>query len=238
VIATPRMCSPTFLKAVDWSNMARPPVSGPVVIPNCLEMKLHWTLGGARCSNVLHGMNSFPAPLDPTLAEQLFAAMKANTSTTAFLGICTPGLAFTGVSVKDLRTANQADLPSTGGAALGTSADPPLASNAALVVTLRTAQSGQGFRGRIYLLGLVASTLDDANTFSDATNGIATAFVEGIRQVMSTNTMPMGVAQRALGAGTHHDGSPWAARPADIIPVVSVDVANTRVDSQRRRLGR
>lgn len=218
--------------------MARPPVAGAVVIPDCLECKLHWLIGGVRCSNVLHGTNSFPAPLDPTLPEQLFSAIKAATSTTAWLALLSPTVSFTGVSVKDLRTANQSELLSTGGAALGTGTGDPLSAGTALVVTHRTQQSGQGYRGRSYLAGMVASTLTDPNSFSAAANSAALAFLEGVRQVMASNTMPMVVAQRALAAGTHHDGSPWSARPADVVPVIALDIANPRVDTQRRRLGR
>jgi len=201
-------------------------------------MELHWTIAGQRCSNVLHGTNSFPAPIDPGIAEDLFSSIKAATSTTAWLALLSPTVSLDAVSIKDLRTANQAELLSTSGAALGTGTGDPLASSTALVVTHRTQQSGQGFRGRSYLAGMVASTLSDPNTFSPSANAAALAFLEGVRQVMSSNSMPMVVAQRALGAGTHHDGSPWSARPADVVPVIALDIANTRVDTQRRRLGR
>jgi len=66
----------------------------------------------------------------------------------------------------------------------------------------------------------------------------AVAFVDGIRSVMDTNTVPMGIAQRALNSGTHHDGSPWEARAASVIDVIASTIANPRVDSQRRRTGR
>lgn len=218
--------------------MARLPVAGPVVIPNAEEIKLHWAFAGRLFSNVLHGNLTTAGPLNPALAETIFAALKTQTSTTAWLAECSTNLSFTGVSIKDLRAANNPELLSTGPAALGTGVTNAMPLNASLVITLRTAQSGPGFRGRVYLAGMLATGVTDGLHFTQAFSDAAVAFVQGIQSVATAQQTPLVVAQRALAAGTHADGSPFAARSASVVPVIAVVQENLRVDSQRRRTGR
>lgn len=227
-----------LLSCPDWNIVGRLPVAGPVQIPNCIEVRLMWAEGSRRMANVLHGNLTAAGPLAPTLPETLFQAIKSASSTTAWLAHIAPAVELAGVGVKDLRQMYQVEYVSTGLPAPGTAADAALPLQSALVVTLRTAQSGQGFRGRAYMPGLTIGSLADPRTFNDTVSSAAKAFIDGVNSVMSTNGFPMVVAQRALQAGTHHDGSPWPARSAQVVPVVSTDIANKRVDTQRRRLGR
>jgi hypothetical protein len=140
--------------------------------------------------------------------------------------------------VKDLRAANNPEYLSSSGPAAGTAVGAAASINTALVATLRTAQAGRGFRGRVYLAGLTNASLASSRQWDGPTGTDAVAFVEGLRTVMNTNSIPMVVAQRALQAGTDVNGNPLPARLADTVPVVLVDIANPRVDTQRRRLGR
>jgi hypothetical protein len=199
---------------------------------------MHWSESGHLFSNVLHGAHSSGGPIDPAVPETIFAAIKAATSTTTWLTHLSPTVNFTGVSLKNLSVANEPEVPSVGGAALGTGVGQPLGINSALVVTLKTARSGPAFRGRTYLGGLVASTLTDPFNFSPTVGADAVAFMTGVSGVLTSNGFPLVVAQRALQAGTHADGSPWAARPASTQPVTTISIVNPRVDSQRRRSGR
>ena len=201
-------------------------------------MAVVWTQANRTFKNVFHGAFTGSRPINPSLAETLFVALKAATSTTSWLSRVHTSCSLVAITIKDLNSAYQPAFSSTGAAALGTATGIALPLNSALVVTLRTNQSGQGYRGRAYLGGMNDAQLADSRTFSTAAGAAAQAFVDGIRNIMDTNTIPMAIAQRALAAGTHHDGSPWEARPAALVDVVSISIANPRVDSQRRRLGR
>lgn len=218
--------------------MARVPVAGPVVIPAAIQLKMEWVNGSRAFSNILHGTYAGTRPVPPTLAETVFSAIKAASSTTAWMTHLPAEVEFTGVSLKDLNTQHQVDNPSNSGAALGTAAGLASPLNTALVVTLTTAQSGSGFRGRVYLAGMVNEDQQSSTLWSAAVGAAAVAFVQGIQGVMLANGMPMAIGQHALNAGTHHDGSPWEARPAAIVPVTGVSIRNPRIDTQRRRLGR
>lgn len=220
--------------------MARLPVPGPVVINNAMEMKLHWSFGGHNLTNVFHGtLSSTPADFD-ALATSLFSAIKANSATTAWLALCHSSLTFASVSVKDLRTAHQSDHLSVGAVVLGTGTGQPMALNSALVITLRTANSGPGFRGRCYLAGMISEASFDGIHLPQNISDAGVAFVQGVRTAMSTNNVPMGVAQRSLAADP--SAPPGSAnsqpRSSGIVPVTSVLQENLRVDSQRRRTGR
>jgi hypothetical protein len=218
--------------------MGRLPVAGPIQIPNCIEVRLIWNTTEGKFSNVLHGNLTAAGPINPGLAQTLADAIRAAASTTAWLTHLVTDTSFYQVGIKDLRAPNNPEYLSTATASLGTGVGDPLAYGSALVVTLRTGQSGQGFRGRVYLGGLVAASLLNPKRFTDAVGAAGKNFVDGVNSIMATNQIPLVVAQRALQAGTHLDGSPWEARPAGVLPVTSTDIANPRVDSQRRRLGR
>lgn len=218
--------------------MARLPVAGPIVIPNGIEVALHWSHPSGTFRNVFHGTNSAAGPVNPGLASTLFSAIKANAATTTFFVHLHTTVQFVGVSIKDLRAPNNPELPSTGTALAGTGPDDPVAISNALVVTLRTAFAGKGFRGRVYLAGFTIVAQDSMKVWDTGVGTDAVAFVEGIRTVLGTNNIPMAVGQRALQAGSDVHGNPMPARAAAVIPVISTDIANPRIDTQRRRLGR
>lgn len=218
--------------------MVRIPVGGPLVIRDCIEVKLHWSDSLGTFANVLHGNLTAVGPINPALAETLFSAFKAHAATVAWLADLATTVSFTGVSIKDLRAAHNPEFPSGGGPAFGTAVGPATSIGSALVVTLRTAQSGREFRGRVYLAGLTQAALASARQWDGLVGSRATAFIEGIRSVMSTNSIPMVIAHRALNAEEPVVPGSDPARLDGVVPVVSVDIANPRVDTMRRRLGR
>jgi hypothetical protein len=228
----------SFTQWKEARKLARSPVAGPVVIPACAEIKLKWHDGQKTFMNVLHGAHVSGASIPASDPETVFAAIKAAASTTTWLTHIAPAVTLIGVSIKNLAVANEPEMPSTGAAVAGTGVGQPLALSSALVVTLKTAKSGQAYRGRVYLGGMVAAALADAFNFTTQVGGDAVAFVTGVNGALTTAGYPLVVAQRALASGTHTDGSPWAARPAGTQPVTSVSIVNPRADTQRRRLGR
>lgn len=220
----------------------RPPVKGPVVIPNCAEIKVLWTQGSLTLNNVFHGALTAAGPMNPAVAESIFSALKANTATTTWLGHLSTSISLSGVHVKDLRAANNPTLTSTGLPVLGTGTGSVLPQDNALVITLKTAFSGKGYVGRVYLPGLDSAQLADSRHWISTTvfDNAALGFVNAVNSAMTAQGLPWVLGRRALQANTDPAAPPHLQqnRPADTIPIASAAVTDHRVDSQRRRLGR
>jgi hypothetical protein len=219
--------------------MARPPVKGPIVIPSCAEVKLEWLINGVVMTNVVHSELIPAGPIDPAVATSIFSGIKSQAASTAWFAHLHPEVSFTAVEVKDLRAANNASYRSTGIAMVGTGTGTPLSQGTAMVITLRTNKSGRGFTGRLFLGGLDSSVLSTARNFATTQLDLAVAFVNGINSVVTPLLGRLVVAQRALAADpTSQNPAMTQPRQATTVPVISVDYADTRVDSQRSRLGR
>jgi len=220
---------------------ARPPQRGPIVIPNCALVRWVWQQNGVTLSINLFAQLSAAGPLNPAVAETIFSAGKANAATTAWLAHCSPSLSLSGVHVKDLRAANNPTLASTGASLAGTGTGAPLSQATAMAVTLRTAQSGRGFVGRVFLPGMVDSVLANARTFDEVVAGpAAVAFVQGLQAAATASIGAPVLAQRQLLASTVAGAPPPynSPRPANTIPITGVNIASPLVDTQRRRVGR
>lgn len=218
--------------------MARLPVVGPVVIPNCVECRILWTIGARTFANVVHGQSAGGAAATDAGAQAIFSGLSTQFSGSGWNGMVHPTVSLFAVELKSLHNPNLVQHVSTGAAVPGTATGAGAPMNVALVVTLRTANSGRAFRGRVYLGGLADVALGNMLDSSTAANTAAAAFITGLMTVMSSNSMPMCIAQRALQAGTDKKGNPLPARAANIVPVTTASVINPRLDSQRRRTGR
>jgi hypothetical protein len=231
-----------LLDTVAKQHYARPPVAGPVVIPNCAEVKVDWVMGGMTLTNVLHGALTAAGPLNPAMAESIFTALKAAAATTTWLGHLHPSISLVGVRVKDLRQANQPTLASSSAGTVGTGTGTELPQDSALAVTLRTAFSGKGYTGRIYLPGLDSAQLADSRHWIStvAFDNAAIGFANAINTAMTGQGIPWVLGRRALAANTTAGAPPAYAvpRPADTIPIVAAALTDHRIDSQRKRLGR
>jgi hypothetical protein len=218
--------------------MARPIDKSVTTIPNCAEVTIQWATGSRGWMNVLHGGWTGAQAPTAALAEILFTAVKAALTSSGFAGNLHTDASVTGVKIKDLRSPNLGFVFSTSAAASGTGAGSLVSLATAIVVTQATAGSGRGFRGRSYLAGLDSDALASHITASAAADTNAAAFMEAIRTAMQANSIPMVIAQRALLAGESASGAPMGPRSATTIPVTQCRIVNSRLDSQRRRLGR
>lgn len=216
--------------------MARTPVKGPVVIPNCAEVLVNYTQNGQRMSNVFHGALTAAGPINPNMGETIFSAIKAAAATTTWLTHVDPACSIVGVTVKDLRAPNNTAVESSSGGVPGTGTGSPLSQGSALCITGLTNQSGRGFRGRTYLPGLESASMTSARLVTQATADAGVAYVGAINNAMTASGLPMVIAQRALNADPAPGGLP--ARNATTVPVTGFVARDLRIDSQRRRLGR
>lgn len=218
--------------------MPRTPVPGPIVIPACIQIRQNWVSGGREWHVVLHGAKPTSGLVDQALATTLANAFTTALTSSGWVTHLPPATQFDGVTVKDLTSANLPEFNSNIAptAGTGTAAAAPL--NAAVVVTLRTAKAGRQWRGRSYLGGFGSDALTTPTQIAGAAGTAAAAFVEACRQGTITNGCGMGLAQRALAAGTDSHGNPLAARAAHLEPITACEMAHGRIDSQRRRTGR
>jgi hypothetical protein len=208
------------------------------VIPNCVEIRARWEVAGQSFSNIWHGTSPTGTAATDANAQALFSSISSAFTSSGWSGFVHPSCTFFQIGIKSLHVANQVEHFSTGAAVPGaaTGAGAPL--NAAIVVTLRTAQAGRAFRGRSYLGGLADTALANMFQSSAAANTAAAAFITGVMAGLSAISAPMCIAQRALQAGTDHQGNAVPARAANTVPVTLAEVHNARIDSQRRRTGR
>jgi hypothetical protein len=224
--------------------MARKPQPGPVVIANGIQVNITWGQGTRTYRNVLHGTYSGTRPLPTTLAEALFSGFKTQLTSSGFSGDLHSDMSMTGVSIKDLNSANQPFVFSTSAAQAGTGAGTAIPNQVAIVVTLATGLSGKAYRGRVYLGGLDSGTVlnSDQHTALAGTN--AAAFINGVLSVMNSNAIVPSVFGRALQAGETKPppgsttGNPLPARSAQMTPITQARIVSQRFDSQRKRLGR
>jgi hypothetical protein len=220
----------------------RPPVKGPVIIPNCVQVSVFWTYSGQSVANVYHG-NYTGVPLVSTVANTIYQALVAAPSTTAWLAKLHTSIFLMGVEVKDLRAANNPTYESaTGAGHPGVSAGGQTSAATALVISLRTAKSGKGFFGRTYLPGITQDNMLDARHWDNTKlEALSNAYVTGIQTAMQASGFAMCVAQRALAANADPNAPPAqkVARAANADNIVTgIKWTDNRVDTQRRRLGR
>lgn len=221
--------------------MARDPgrIAGPIVIPNCVAVLIQWSLPNTKTvNNVLHASVASGFSATSTVAQAIYAAIIASAGFTSWKANINSGVSLTGVSLRDLRSANLPLVTSTGAATPGTGAGTALPPGDALVVTLRTAQAGRQFRGRVYLPGLDSTALAAGGVAAAATVTNSKAFVDAVSAALTSSSMTLALGQAARQQYTSAKGTVHAARAAAVQPVTSTVTRNNIIDHQRRRAGR
>lgn len=182
-------------------------------IPNAVQVRLLWNLGGAGAVNVLHAIAPAGFVVNQSTCNTLGAAIKSQyTSTWAVRNHTTVQLVRVGL--RDRRTPNTTEFLDAGAAVSGTSAAGDiLPAQNALCITLRTALSGKSYRGRIYLGGMTENENSVGGVVGSATEISATGFLTGISSAMTASGLTLAVASRGADASvvtqttTHQDGS-------------------------------
>lgn len=218
--------------------MARKPTAGKVQCAQTAEISLLWDADGRQFKNVLHAQYTGVFTGSAAQATTLFTAFKTAMTSSAWVSHISTTCSLIGVTIKDLNIVSQPEIKSSGTAQPGTNATPPLALSNALVVSLRTKNAGREWRGRTYLGGLGSDVLISSTQCSGPAGVAAVAFMTAVRGALATNQYTEAILQRALDAGQDIHGNPLPARTAHAEPVTAEDIANPRIDSQRRRTGR
>jgi hypothetical protein len=212
-------------------------IAGPIVIPNAIEVDLVWNLAsGKQVKNVLHGQVAAGFNATSAVAQAIYASVIASGSWTAWAAFVHTTASLAAINLRDLRTANMPVVSSTGAATPGTGAGVALPPGSSLVVTLRTASAGRGFRGRVYLPGLDSGLLTAATgAASAAGNTAALNFITAVQTGLTASAVTLSIANPARQAYTGRKGRAIGARAAGIINVTSIVTRLTALTSQRRR---
>ena len=214
-------------------------IAGPVVIPNCVRVELKWTTPNGRTAlNVLHG--SVGGGFTPTasIANALLSGLTTGGTFGTLAVLLSTATELAGVSLLDMRSANNAAVDSTGTAAPGTSGADPLSPATALVITERTAKAGPGFRGRIYIPGWTNDAVGLLAAASTSAVGALQNWADTFIGVFAAEGLTLSLAQPARAAYTGTSGTAHAARAAHLEPITQMVVRNGFWDNQRRRGGR
>jgi hypothetical protein len=206
------------------------------VIPNCVQVVLNWSLEDGRLAhNVLHGRVSGSFTPTAPVAQAIFAGLSSGAPFVAWNSTLAPTTSFTGVSLRDLRVANQPIVSSTGAGVPGTATGESLPNETAIVVTLRTAQAGRSARGRMYTMGYGTIALAPGNVVAAGIVSSLGTWAATIQGVFSANglTFCLGLPHRL--AYTSVAGTPHAERFATTLDITSTVVRDNHWDSQRRR---
>lgn len=131
--------------------------------------------------------------------------------------------------VVDARTQGAPLVISERDAVAGTGGSEPMALNACLLLTLRTALRGRSYRGRLYFSGLKEEEHHNSSWSSGAVASVL-SFVDQIRDDTAAAAWTWGVRSGQING---------VLRPVAVVtPLLNYEIRSTRVASQRRRLRR
>lgn len=214
-------------------------IPGPQLAPQTIEIDLLWSLASGKTGikNVLHGNVGGGFTATSAIAQAIYAAILASGSWTAYVPYLHTTASFVGVQLRDVRSPNLPFVASTGAATAGTGAASALPPGVSLPITLRTANAGRGFRGRIYLPGLDSATLVAATgAVLPAAATAAVNYVTAVQTALTGQGITLGIPQFGRQAYTGRKGRAIAARPA-AAPITVTSIVNrlATFTSQRRR---
>lgn len=210
---------------------------GPIVVPNAVEVDLLWNIVPTKqVKNVLHGQVAAGFTATAAIAQAIYAAIIASGQWTSYKVNVNAGCAFAGVAIRDLRTAGMPLVQSTGAVTAGTGLGVALPPGTSAVITLRTANAGRNFRGRVYLPGLDSGDLN-ANTgnFTAAMQTNAQNFMTEVQTALTASGITHSIINPARIQYTGRTGAVHLARPASVVNVTSLLMRTLVPQSQRRR---
>lgn len=217
-----------------------------LVVSNAALVTLHQFNSGVTFVNVLGADVAPTTTINQALANTLDAAIKAAYTSNMASHVGTAG-GIASVGIRDIRSPNQAEFVGSGAGVLGTAVTEPLPKQTALVITLRTAKSGQSFRGRVYVSGWTEAANDSNGNASSAAQTAAANFITAVSNAFSGNGLFLAVVSRPAERQTvvtttfHADGTSDVdtdvreARGGNVTRVTSITARNNVWDTQRRR---
>lgn len=196
-----------------------------VPVPNGIQANLRLSYDGQEVENVI----GFRAPGDPTPADLAAVAEGVEDWWMANIRSIVPAtVVFREVYAVDLSTQDGGVFTASGSnGSAGTNAFAAMPNNVTLAVTLRTAQRGRSYRGRIYHIGLTEPQVTDNEVVPTIITLLSTAYAALLNAAnfggceLAVISRQLNNVPRLIGVAT---------------PVIDTVIADPVVDSQRRRL--
>ena len=208
----------------------------PLPAPNCIRSAVVMNLGDfGDVLNIFHTRWSTDGPYDSTQLNAV-STLVATAFGAHFAPLLSTDLGLSRCDSRDLSVAMGGDgTYSYAGGSTGSIAQPSLPANVALVVSWKEFTSYRGGHPRTYLSGIPRTTQADPQhintTYQGDIQGGATDFIAAIAAA-SGGGLP-GTAELCV---VHYLSAHVALNPPSVFAILRASV-NTRLDSQRRRLG-
>lgn len=208
----------------------------PLVIASGAVIRLIWSRAGAPYAvNVLGAVQTGAPTFNQALANSLGSAIKTRFTSSGFAARVSSDISLSQVAVRNIAIANQGEFVDAGAAVPGTAVGDPLPGQVALAITLRTANAGPSFRGRVYLPGWSESSNDTDGTCLSADGAAGLAFVSGIQTDMFLNGLTNAVLSRPRDASVI-PAKTIEAKAGFATQVTAAVLRDLAWDTQRRRL--
>lgn len=201
-------------------------------VPGAVKLTVVQSLAGVAVYNVLHAYGGNGAGYTTSELTSLASALRAAWVSNV-IPLQSSTLTLTDVTADDLSN----DLGGRGlatGSNVGSIATSPLAASSAICWSWKIANRYRGGHPRTYIAGLTTSDLLNANTI--ATTRITSHATAAAAIRTAVNATAVGGGTWALGCVSYYLAG--ALRPTPIFRAYTGVSVDSRVDSQRRRVGR
>jgi len=203
-------------------------------LPGAVRIKINQTLGGVNLQQVQHAIRT-GAQVAWTQADVNLLASNVRASwVTNFIPLQVTGLSLGSVVVEDL-SSQTGPVGIAAGTTPGADAGAPLSSNAAACISWVISRRYRGGHPRMYVGGIAQTRTSTPNTWLPAFVTALDGASEALRTAINSTTLAGGGT--ALHAVVHYVRNKVPLVPPES-SIISSGVVDTRVDSQRRRLGK
>lgn len=203
-------------------------------LPGAVRIRIQQSMAGVNLQQVQHAIRS-GAQVPWTQADvDVLAGNVRAVWVNNFIPLQVTALTLGSVVVEDLSSATGPVGTATGSTA-GTDAGAPLSANAAACISWKINRRYRGGHPRMYVGGIAQTRLSNANTWLPAFVTAVDAAAEAFRTAVNATVLSGGGNAQLAVVHYRANGLPLVPPQASLISSAVVD---TRVDSQRRRLGR
>ncbi len=225
---------PTFT-AVNL-NLDQGEKPGPVIVQQCAQIRLAWGLADGKTGhNILYGKYAGAFAGTQAQANAITTALTSGAAWTTLAAFFANTAQLAGVDIRDVNTKDQPIISPSVGGSLGTSASPELPDETAIVLTLRTAKTGRGNRGRAYIPGWATNALGTGNIIAPAVITALNAWALTIFTAFNAQGYQWVLGQKERLGYTSPGGVPHDPRPSGGLQLTSATVRDNHWDTQRRR---
>lgn len=201
--------------------------------PFCVQVKFTGTYSGGKWANILHVGHSSPGLTTADL--NAFALLMRNAWNTHLTPLVNNGAVMNGVEALDLSSHSGAVGTNASSSTGLRSSGSALPAQVALVLSWKIARRYRGGHPRTYLVGMSAGDTTLNTNWTGAYLGVALTNAEAFRVAVSGMTLA-GSPGVYLACLSYYTGG--ALRPEGRLDPITAVQVHTRIDTQRRRLGR